>query len=592
VEGVTQVADIDIPRSAALASIPGVELAQAGTWQLSTGETTITRDDLAAAVGALDCPAVRNPSLKLGHVDPRFDGEPAVGWVGGLRLVDDGNTVVGDYRGVPAWLADVMSSAYPDRSIEGVRDFRCQIGHTHPLVITAVALLGVAMPGIGTLDSLQDVAALYQVAASDVGAGEQVTSTIRGGPMPPPEPDPPAAPAELAAGVSSEDVRRRFYEQAGYTRWICEIQLDPLQLIVMDDSTGGYYRVPVTTTGDEVQFDEAVAVAVEYVDKPDKVAAAAGLVFASRTESVPQDLAAASVSDKPWSDFTEADYSIEQWRKACLIGPDTASESKADYKLPVREPSGTLNRNGVHAAASRINQVSGVSTEQKQAAAKKLVALYKQLDEDPPDSLSKLAGMDAAAAQAAPAPASDTVAPTAQPVTETPVTGIEGGPTNQEDTDMQFSDDQMAAVRAKLGLPEDADLDPAALVAGIDKLAASGEGQPGKTAKNVPGTITVDKQVWDDLHTRIDRLEKIRATQALTERDQAVRAAVEAGKLAPSRTEYWTRLWDADPEGTKQVLATLTPGSVPVSDLGLAGSDTFDVDVEFAGMFPPESKGA
>lgn len=574
-------ADLDIPRSAALASIPGVELAQAGTWQLSTGETTITRDDLAAAVGAVDCPAVRNPSLKLGHVDPRFDGEPAVGWVGSLRLVDDGNTLTGDYRGVPAWLADIMASAYPDRSIEGVRDFRCQIGHTHPLVITAVALLGVAMPGIGTLDSLQDVANLYQVAASDSSGGEPVTTTIAGGgPMPPPQPDSPQ-PAELAAGVSSEDVRRRYYEQAGYTRWICEIQLDPLQLIVMDDSTGGYYRVPVTTAGDEIGFDEAVAVAVEYVDKPAKMAAA---VYASRADSVPQDLRAASVSDKPWSDFTEADYSIEQWRKACLIGPDSASESKADYKLPVREPSGTLNRNGVHAAASRIGQVSGVSSEQKQAAAKKLVSLYKQLDEDPPDSLTKLAGMDAAAPPALEPPAQG------EPEPKSPVTGIEGGPTNKEVT-VEFSDEQLAALRSKLSLPEGADLDPAALVAGIDKLAAS-ESSPGKTTKNAPGTVVVDQQVWDDMQARINRLEDIRASQQRSDRERMVDEAIQAGKFAPSRRGHWLRIAEADPEGTATVLAGLTAGSIPISDLGELGDDTVTIDTEFASLFPPEKRGA
>ena len=564
------VAEIDVPRAAALVSIPGVELAQAGTWRISTGETTITRDDLAAAIGAADCPAVRSPVLKLGHIDPRFDGEPAVGWVSGMRLADDGNTVAGDYRGVPAWLADILPSAYPDRSIEATRNFRCQIGHVHGMVITAVALLGVTAPGIGTLDSLQDVAALYDVAASADG-GEPVTYTIQGGgPMPPPTP-------ELAAGVSSEDVRRRYYEHAGYNRWICEMQLDPLQLIVMDDSTGGYYRVPINLDGDEPSFGEAVAVAVEYVDK--KVAASA-VVFASREESIPQDLRAASVSDKPWSDFKESDYSIEQWRKACLIGPDTASESKSDYKLPVREPSGTLNRNGVHAAATRIGQVQDVSDDDLKAAAKKLVSLYRnQLDEDPPESLLNLAGMEAAA---------PTVPPTAAGTdTQTPVTNPVSGQ-HKEDTDMQLSDEQAAKLRAALNLPADADLDPDAVLAGVEKLTASGDGSPGTTSKNLPGTITVDRQVWDDQQKRIRKLEDIAASQQRTERERMVDDAIKAGKFAPSRRDHWLRLAEADPAGTATVLAGLTPGAIPVSDLGLPGAENFDLDTEFAGLFPPE----
>lgn len=572
-------ADIDVPRPAPLVTIPGVELAQAGTWRLSSGEATITREDLAAAVAALDCPAVRNPVLKLGHVDSRFDGEPAVGWVSGMRLADDGNTVAGDYRGMPAWLGEVLPSAYPDRSIEATREFRCQIGHTHQLVITAVALLGVTAPGIGTLDSLQDIAALYDVAASAEG-GEPVTYTIQGGgPMPPPQPDPGAG-QTLAAGVTSEDVRRRYYEHAGYTRWICEIQLEPLQLIVMDDSTGGYYRVPVSTSGDEVEFGEAVAVSVEYVDKPSKVAAA---VYASRAESVPEDLRAAAVSDKAWSDFSESDYTIEQWRKACLIGPSEPSESKADYKLPVREPDGTLNRNAVHAAASRIGQVKDVDDDTLKAAAKALVGLYKnELDEDPPESLLKLAGMDASAATTEPGIAASTT-------TKSPVTNPVSGPTKQEDTDMQFSDEQLADLRAKLSLPADATIDPAALVAGIDKLAAaSGDGSPGKTPKPTPGTITVDRQVWDDQQKRISRLEQVAAAQQRNERERMVDDAIKAGKFAPSRREHWLTLAENDPIGTKTVLAGLTAGVIPVEDNGLPGGEGYDFDAEYAGLFPPE----
>lgn len=105
----------------------------------------------------------------------------------------------------------------------------------------------------------------------------------------------------------------------------------------------------------------------------------------------------AAVSDKPWSDFTQADYSPEQWRRSCLIDTEQGEEDSKDrYKIPVREPDGTLNRNGCHAAAGGhgIGAVTGVSDEKKQAAAKKLVSLYRnQLDEDPHESLVELAGM-------------------------------------------------------------------------------------------------------------------------------------------------------------------------------------------------------
>lgn len=104
--------------------------------------------------------------------------------------------------------------------------------------------------------------------------------------------------------------------------------------------------------------------------------------------------AVAEVSDTPWSQFGPEDYSPEQWRRACLIDTGQGDEdSKARYKLPVREPGGALNRNGVHAAAGRINQVQGVSADKKKAAARKLAALYRnELGEDPPPGLVAMAG--------------------------------------------------------------------------------------------------------------------------------------------------------------------------------------------------------
>ena len=165
----------------------GVELIRTGTWRISTGEWNASREDLIAAVGALSCPAVRPPVLKIGHTDKRFaaevgDGEPALGWVDGMRLADGGHTLIGDYTGMPPWLGKVLASAYPDRSVEGTYNFRCQVGHTHPFVLTAVALLGVTPPGVGVLKSLRDVQSLYELAASTEPAdGEvRVAATVTG----------------------------------------------------------------------------------------------------------------------------------------------------------------------------------------------------------------------------------------------------------------------------------------------------------------------------------------------------------------------------------------------------------------------------
>lgn len=97
------------------------------------------------------------------------------------------------------------------------------------------------------------------------------------------------------------------------------------------------------------------------------------------------------ISEKPWGDFTQADYTVEQWANACIIHQYTGKPTSKDQcKLPVRTPDGALNRNGVHAAAAALAGARGgviASAEEKAKAAKTLVRLYKELGEDPPSSL-------------------------------------------------------------------------------------------------------------------------------------------------------------------------------------------------------------
>jgi hypothetical protein len=108
------------------------------------------------------------------------------------------------------------------------------------------------------------------------------------------------------------------------------------------------------------------------------------------------------VSDTPWSDFTAADYNPAQWHKACLIhnhGPGVPT-TKADCKLPVREPDGTLNSNGVSAAAGALAGARSsiqASDAQKAKAAAALTGMYKTMGAEPPESLqAKVAEIRAA----------------------------------------------------------------------------------------------------------------------------------------------------------------------------------------------------
>lgn len=94
----------------------------------------------------------------------------------------------------------------------------------------------------------------------------------------------------------------------------------------------------------------------------------------------------AAVSDAAW-DGAASRFTIEQWRRSCLVDMGGNADSKDNYKLPVREPDGTLNRNAVHNAAARIGQLDAPASVVA-AAKKKLASIYEnELHEDAPDSL-------------------------------------------------------------------------------------------------------------------------------------------------------------------------------------------------------------
>ena len=102
-----------------------------------------------------------------------------------------------------------------------------------------------------------------------------------------------------------------------------------------------------------------------------------------------------AVTDRPW-DGNPSRFTAEQWAASCLIDRGGDRSDKSNFSLPVREPSGALNRNAVHAAAARINQVDAPA-DKKRAAAAALIRCYREIGETPPDSLNELAGARSAA---------------------------------------------------------------------------------------------------------------------------------------------------------------------------------------------------
>lgn len=285
-----------------LGRVSNVEIGKAGTWKTASGPMTLTPEDMYSCVAALDCPAVRRPTLKPGHTGTFGVGDPAIGYIDNLAVTDSGTSLVGDYCGMPGWLVatdangdSILSSTYPDRSGEWCFDYACQLGHVHPCVLLAVSLLGVEFPAIATIASLQDLADFYGVTevAAATPSAQPVYVVTTGDPMPNPQP------RQVAASVTTDDVRRAFYGSpagSSWDIWIEELQLDPLQIIYANDADGFNYRIGVTLGDgdgtDAVSFGEPVRVVNNWTDAPANQAAASAaaanrITFASRAESRP-----------------------------------------------------------------------------------------------------------------------------------------------------------------------------------------------------------------------------------------------------------------------------------------------------------------
>jgi hypothetical protein len=615
----------DVPTAPALVTIPGVEIVAAGTWKLSSGEATFTTEDLAAAVDAATCPSVGPPVIKLGHVDPRFDGEPAIGRVANMSLTASGNKITGDLTGLPGWLGSpngsgetVIAAAYPNRSIEGTYGLICQQGHTHPFVITALALLGVAAPGVGVLNSLDDLAALYGVTAA-YGDWDTWTLTLAGGPM---------AGTVLAQGITTEDVRRAYYDapNVSYAMWITELQLDPLQLIVADEATNQVYRVAVTVKGGTLTFGDPVEVSVEYVDVPAKKQAASreGAVrFASREESREGIAAAwdAGTAQKNLGD----DPSPAALKKLYALPGDT----KSDSKLPHHDVSsdgtvGAANDDGCSAAIGAINGgrggIKGVSAAELKAAYNHLAAHLTADGKTPPDYSGPAAEADTEASTDPGEPPEEVSAghgPCAEATTHSHghaafgsqggdqththehshVAGscdhnhahatAEAGGKQKGGSKVDYTDEQMASLREILGLGEE--FDAAAVIEAASKLKVTAEQKVAAGSRQLPqGVIAVDQERWDVLNKRVQDAEAYQKRQQVKERDQVIAAAIRDGKFSAARRQHWVRLWDADPEGTREVLAGLQKNVIPVSDLGTAAGGEDDLmEEEYRAIFPP-----
>ena len=107
----------------------------------------------------------------------------------------------------------------------------------------------------------------------------------------------------------------------------------------------------------------------------------------------------AKFSDKPWGSISESDYaSPEAFCAACLIDMNEGGgpKTKDKCKLPIKEPGGAVNKNGMRAAAAALAGARGgvkAPAEMKRTAAKKLMRMMAEAGMEAGDSMKRMAGM-------------------------------------------------------------------------------------------------------------------------------------------------------------------------------------------------------
>ncbi|WP_433731025.1 phage protease [Actinoplanes sp. CA-051413] len=608
-----------------LARRDGVELIRTGTWGASTGSWTPTKKDILAAVEAMKCPAVGKPILTIGHVDKRFtprasghDGEPGIGWVDNLRAGEDGELLIGDYVGVPAWIDQIMASAWPKRSIEGKYNYRCALSHTHDFALDAVSLLGTTPPAIPTLRSLNDVAELYgvEIAASEDHSGDSVYAIV-------------LAAAEIHTGAmvalipTVEDAERlavdggepadQLHVTLAYFGEAADLGSTGQQDIIdkVSSAANGLPVIPADVFSVNA-FNPGEA-------EPDRdtclVYGLSGDMLDAVHDLIDEALwgAPIPVQHRPWVAHLTAVYTDDLGKIADLAG----------RMGPVRFDRLRLAFGGQHVDIPLIGEVAELAEEPSEAvaaaagddelkdywlhgaglkrwatAAHPWTALYRLIKKHVgnADKARRIASdwyrehfghmpnqkVKASGGEADSAPSADPAAPTEGTPPAEPSAPIlpaaEPEPDNPEPKEDLVST-ELSAVRSRLGLSDDADLD--AITAAVDALKVKAE-TPAPTPEMVAASVAAEAEK-SELQTTVSKLEEqmteistelaaARAAQAATVKASVFDAAVKDGKLKPADREQWEKDYDEAPGAITRVLASIAPGTaVPVMASGTTG---------------------
>lgn len=152
-------------------------------------------------------------------------------------------------------------------------------------------------------------------------------------------------------------------------------------------------RIRAATLVDIPAFVEAYAMLgpdPSEIEEIDEELVASGNCLPCMAQELDEHYAAMvefAISEAEW-DGSASRFSDEEWQRSAVVDRgDSYSTPKERYAVPILEPNGDLNRAAVHNAAARINQVDA-SPAAIRAGKRKLVAAYRRLDEEAPESLT------------------------------------------------------------------------------------------------------------------------------------------------------------------------------------------------------------
>lgn len=551
--------------------ISDVELCSAGMeWPSAGGPVTLTLEHIADAAAAWEDPLIVPARLKIGHTDPRFadlddpghdpfyDGEPAFGSIHNHRLVNDGATLVGDYVYVPDWLAEMLPSCYPNRSIEGAYtiadgpggklearwDVETQGGKKYSFVLTACALLGVQRPAVQDLEDLR----LFMTEGDGVvvAGAPPAGGVALGGSM-----ENVSGAVSLEADV--DKVLDVFYSEFcvedndRYWWWARSVRVDP-NVIIADDDEGSLWRVPIKTDGDQnVTFGEPERVLQTFTPAPEAAAtltaASTAKPKAGRTVAAftarEQTPAASRKRPVAAMEVEKSDSCPDSMPWAVMDGSTKMSchATKSEAEERMREMEGNMRaKGGVNGSAT--NSAMQLSDEQRTRLCTRLDLAEDASDEQIDEAL-------------------------AQEVTPgTPETGTEGSTETTEETPAE---------------------------------EGNGETEETETPAEPDETTTpVDSTVLSQLQADAAAGREARKQQVAEHRESVLKAALSDGKITPASKSAWNTKLEAAPEATEAELSALPKGLVPVEEKGHGGSspsDPVEVSAEqFGAMFPGYGK--